>query len=393
MSIADRWLLPDGIEELLPTQAGRAERLRRQLVDLYATWGYQLVMPPLVEFTESLLINGHHDLDLQTCRLTDQLSGRLMGIRADITPQTARIDAHCLKHEGVTRLCYAGSVLHARPKTALASRSPIQMGCELYGATGTEADSEVVSLMLATVQAVGMADITLDLGHVRICRELALFAGLNAEQQEVLFDILQRKATADLQHFVQTYVMDARAAALLLALPALSGGVEVLVKARAAFAAAPAAVHAAIIELEQLAACLVQRSPDVNVYIDLAELRGYHYHTGAVFSVYVSGAGEAIANGGRYDDFGAAFGRARPASGFSFDLKHLLDLSDDDPVEKMSIWVVLDGSAAQWRAIQALRTEGEVVIAAGAAEKQPADCLRELVRCDDQYTVRVLSAG
>jgi ATP phosphoribosyltransferase regulatory subunit len=199
MSIADRWLLPDGIEELLPAQAARAEQLRSQLLKLYRRWGYALVIPPLVEFTDSLLVSGTHDLDLQTCKVTDQLSGRLMGVRADITPQAARIDAHGYAREGATRLCYAGSVLHARPKTALASRSPIQIGCELYGSNGVAADCEVIGLMLETARVAGIQNITLDLGHVDIVRGLTAWAALNSEQEQTLFDILQRKANAELQ--------------------------------------------------------------------------------------------------------------------------------------------------------------------------------------------------
>ena len=388
MSIADRWLLPDGIEELLPAQAGRAESLRRQLLDLYASWGYELVMPPLVEFTESLLVNGNHDLDLQTCKLTDQLSGRLMGVRADITPQTARMDAHCLNRPGATRLCYAGSTLHARPKTALASRSPIQIGCEFYGVAGVEADCEVIALMLETARVAGVQQVTLDLGHVDIFRGLADMAGLNAEQEQVLFDILQRKARTELREFVQASVVDQQAAQLLLALLDWKGSRSVLAQAAVVLASAPARVRAAIAELQTIADCIAQRAPDVALYFDLAELRGYHYHTGVVFALYVAGCGEAIANGGRYDNFGAAFGRARPASGFSADLKHLLDLGSVAASQATAIWAALDGSAEQWQAIAGLRAQGECVVAAGAGELRDTRCQRELLRDGAGYTVK-----
>lgn len=391
MSIADRWLLPDGIEELLPAQAARAEYLRRQLLDLYSSWGYDLVMPPLVEFTESLLVSGNNDLDLQTCKLTDQLSGRLMGVRADITPQTARIDAHGLIRQGATRLCYAGSTLHARPKTALASRSPIQIGCEFYGVAGVEADCEVISLMLETARVAGIQSVTLDLGHVAIFRSLAELAKLDAEQEQVLFDILQRKATTELKAFVTASVTDTVAAELLLAMPNWKGDRNILALANTALAGAPTAVLEAITQLEQIAVCVEQRAPDVKLYFDLSELRGYHYHTGVVFALYVAGVGEAIANGGRYDNFGAAFGRARPASGFSADLKHLMDLGSTSEQHANAIWAVLDGSSAQWQAIAALRAKGERVIASGSGETRDASCDRELTLVNSQYQIKPLS--
>lgn len=393
--VADRWLLPDGIEELLPAQAARAEQLRRHLLDLYSSWGYELVMPPLVEFTESLLVSGNHDLDLQTCKLTDQLSGRLMGVRADITPQTARIDAHGLIRQGATRLCYAGSTLHARPKTALASRSPIQIGCEFYGVAGVEADCEVISLMLETARIAGIEGVTLDIGHVGIFRSLAGLAKLDTEQEQVLFDILQRKASTELKAFVSASVTDTVAAELLLAMPDWKGDTGILARASAALAHAPAAVRDAIHQLEQIAACIAQRAPTVKLYFDLSELRGYHYHTGVVFALYVADAGEAIANGGRYDNFGAAFGRARPASGFSADLKHLMDLGTVTATNTDAIKAILDGSTTQWQAIAALRAKGERVIALGSSETQDPVCSkeqykRELVLDGAQYVIKPL---
>lgn len=391
MTIADRWLLPDGVEELLPAQAVRAEALRRQLLDLYACWGYELVMPPLVEFTESLLVNGNHDLDLQTCKLTDQLSGRLMGVRADITPQTARIDAHGLNRQGNTRLCYAGTVLHARPKTPLASRSPIQIGCELYGASGVDADAEVICLMLETARVAGIQAVTLDLGHVAVFRGLAELAGLSTEQEQLLFDILQRKASTELQLFVTQYVKDDAASQLLLNLPLWKGDRSVLHQAQTTLANAPTVVQEAIARLQQLADIISQRHPSVTLYFDLAELRGYHYHTGAVFALYVAGCGEAIANGGRYDEFGAAFGRARAASGFSADLKHLMNLGVSDSHETNAVWAELDGSAAQWQAITKLRAQGECVIAGVKGEQCHDHCHRTLVLVGDNYLIQKIS--
>lgn len=393
MSIADRWLLPDGIEELLPEQAARAESLRRRLLDLYGRWGYELVMPPLVEFTESLLVSGNADLDLQTCKLTDQLSGRLMGVRADITPQTARIDAHGLIRDSATRLCYAGSTLLARPRTALTSRSPIQVGCECYGLAGLDADAEVISLMLETAREAGIATVTLELGHVGIFRGLADMAGLDDEQQKVLFDILQRKARPELAAFVASSVADTAAATLLLALPDWHGDVAVLDAAATALADAPMSVREPLQQLQQLAACVAQRSPAVGLFVDLAELPGYHYHTGVVFALYVQGHGEAIANGGRYDYFGAAFGRSRPAVGFSADLKYLMTLGTAPAAaaNTEAVWAVLDGTATQWQAICALREQGHCVIAGSPGESRDVRCTRELVKAGDEYVTRPLS--
>jgi ATP phosphoribosyltransferase regulatory subunit len=391
MSIADRWLLPDGIEELLPIEAARAEALRRRLLDIYARWGYELVEPPLVEFLDSLLVNGNHDLDLQTCKVTDQLSGRLMGVRADITPQTARIDAHGLNREGATRLCYSGPVLHARPKTALASRTPIQVGCELYGVSGMDADCEVMCLMLATAAAAGIQGVTLDLGHVAVFRGLARLAELDAAQEEELFDILQRKAIPELHSFVANTVKDNYAAGLLLSLPTWRGERAVLTQAAAALIAAPDTVRTAVTELEQLADALAQRAPGVTLYFDLSELRGYHYHTGAVFALYVAGCGEALANGGRYDEFGAAFGRSRPASGFSADIKHLMQHGSLATPTIDAVWVALDANAVQWEAITALREQGECVITGRPGDTPDARCGRELVAYGETYITRAIA--
>ena len=323
MTTADRWILPDGIEELLPAQAERVESLRRQLLDVYHSWGYQLVIPPLLEFTESLLVGLGSDVNLQTFKVTDQLTGRTMGIRADITPQTARIDAHSLKQDGPVRLCYAGSVLHTRPKNLLASRSPIQLGAELYGDSSLAADIEVISLMLETLQQVGIEQITLDLGHVGIYRALIDTAGLGSDDEEALFDALQRKAGADITALTER-IGAVDCGHQLLALAGLNGGREVLARARNELAGAGSTVLAAIDQLEAVADCIRERMPAVNLYFDLGELRGFHYHTGLVFSALAPGYGQALANGGRYDHIGEVFGRARPATGFNTDLKALL---------------------------------------------------------------------
>lgn len=388
MKTADRWLLPDGVEELLPEQAQQAELLRRKLLDLYSSWGYELIIPPLLEFTESLLVGLGSDIDLQTFRVTDQLTGRLMGIRADITPQAARIDAHSLRREGVVRLCYAGSVLHTRPQFPLASRSPIQLGAELYGDNSAASDLEIISLMLATLRAVKLQDVTLDLGHVGVYRSVIAGADLGADEEQHLFDLLQRKAVAELAEFIDDCVDDSRIADMLTALVSLHGGEEVLQRGRQLFASVPEAC-AAIDCLEALAGKLKRRDPSVSLYFDLAELRGYHYHTGLVFSALVPQRGRALAWGGRYDDIGEVFGRARPATGFNVDLKALLALAP--PAERVgAVLAPADEDTGLWQTVQRLRGEGERVIYAMPGQTDTAGCDRQLVREGDQWVVKPL---
>ncbi len=390
MTTADRWLLPDGVEELLPGRAARAEQLRRRLLDLYDGWGYQLVMPPLLEFTDSLLVGLGSDVDLLTFKVTDQLTGRALGIRADITPQVARIDAHSLHGDGPVRLCYAGSVLHTRPKSVLASRSPIQIGAELYGDAGLASDGEVVLLMLETLRVAGLDRVTLDLGHVGIYGALIAAAGLNGEAEAQLFDALQRKATGEINAAVAC-VADARARQWLLALAQLQGDLDVLARAREAFAGAPQPVFDAIDELAAVAALVQARMPEVALYFDLAELRGYHYHTGLVFAALVPGWGQAVANGGRYDHVGEVFGRARPATGFSTDLKSLIALAVDggDGDGRGAVLAPASDDVELWRVVQTLRADGERVISALPGQPAPAGCDRELVRGTDGWRVVV----
>lgn len=392
MTTADRWLLPDGVEELLPGRAARAEQLRRRLLDLYDSWGYQLVMPPLLEFTDSLLVGLGSDVDLLTFKVTDQLTGRTLGIRADITPQVARIDAHSLHGEGPVRLCYAGSVLHTRPKSVLASRSPIQIGAELYGDGGLASDSEVVLLMLETLRVAGLDRITLDLGHVGIYRAVIACAGLSGDAEAQLFDALQRKATGEIVAAV-TSVADAKVRQWLLALAELQGDVTTLTRARELLAGAPSPVFDAIDELQAVAALVQARMPQVALYFDLAELRGYHYHTGLVFAALVPGWGQAVANGGRYDHVGEVFGRARPATGFSTDLKSLIALAAEgaDSNEYGAVLAPASDDVELWRVVQTLRADGERVINALPGQPAPVGCDRELVRSAEGWRVVALS--
>jgi ATP phosphoribosyltransferase regulatory subunit len=360
----ERWLLPDGIDEVLPPEAWQLEGVRRRLLDLFRTWGYELVIPPFIEYLESLLTGTGRDLELQTFKLTDQLSGRLMGIRADITPQAARIDAHQLRRDGPTRLCYLGTILHSRPDGFAGSRSPLQLGAELYGHAGVESDVEIVCLMMETLAAAGVADVHLDLGHVGVYRGLARAAGLSAEQETTLFDALQRKAEPEIEALVRQFGIAGSQAAMFLALAELNGGGEVFAQARAQLAGAPADVLAAIDYVEAVGGELGRRLPGVPVHVDLAELRAYHYQTGVVFAAFVPGEGEEIARGGRYDDIGREFGRARPATGFSADLKTMLRVARTamPSQEAPRVFAPAIVDAGLEARIAKLRAQGRVVV-------------------------------
>jgi ATP phosphoribosyltransferase regulatory subunit len=308
-----KWLLPEYIEDILPPEAMRIERLRRAILDLFFEAGYELVMPPLLEYTDSLLTGTGHDLELRTFKVVDQLSGRMMGLRADITPQVARIDAHLLNREDVTRLCYCGSVLHTRPAGPAATREPIQIGAELYGEARVEADVEMLRLLCRALELAGVTNPRIDIGHVAVFRALA--AELEGSLEGELFAALQRKDVPELK--VLTRGLAAKTREALLLLPALYGGVEVLDTAEKKLPKAPALARALDTLRTLAAACTLP------VSLDLAELRGYHYHSGVVFDAYCDGVAGAVARGGRYDEVGKAFGRARPATGFSIDLRSM----------------------------------------------------------------------
>ncbi|MBR9909803.1 MAG: ATP phosphoribosyltransferase regulatory subunit [Gammaproteobacteria bacterium] len=396
MTYADRWLLPDGVEDILPAKALRIESLRRRLVDLYGRWGYELVIPPLMEYTDSLLIGLGRDIDLMTFKVTDQLSGRSMGIRADITPQTARMDAHSLKRSGPSRLCYAGHVLHTRPKSPLATRSPIQAGVELYGEAGVSADTEVISLLLASLQESGLEQLNIDLGHVGIYRSLADAAGLDEAGEQDLFDLLQAKASTDIRHWVKANVASAELSEMLLALPQLAGDREVLQRARKVLARAPADVLTALDTLETVAETIARRYPAAQLYFDLSELRGYHYHTGIVFAAFAPGYGAAVANGGRYDHVGEVFGNARPATGFAVDITALDGLLQPVQGRRGAIFAPAVDRADNddyWNKITELRDSGEVVVCGFAGQEASAAtpaCDRQLVFEGGDYRLQPL---
>ncbi|MBT8149576.1 MAG: ATP phosphoribosyltransferase regulatory subunit, partial [Gammaproteobacteria bacterium] len=409
MTSEDRWLLPEGVDELLPRQAAVAEQVRRDVLDLFKTWGYQLVMPPLMEFTDSLLIGLGDDIAHQSFRLTDQLSGKPMALRADITPQTARIDAHSMQASGVNRLCYAGSVLHTRPKSLLGSRCPIQAGAELFGDAGINADIEIVSLMLAMIQHVdarhaqqsagngSLQQLTLDLGHVGVYRAVIAALqnsqpGLSSDVRERIDDALQKKSVTDLRDFVPGVVNDPQLAEIICRLPLLCGDQAVLQEAQQLLAGLPSAggeiqqIEAALAELGEVANVIGQRFPAVKIYYDLTELRGYAYHTGLVFAAYANGHGAALANGGRYNDVGRVFGAARAATGFNTDVKTLIKVIYGEAAGGAAA-VDLVGNAiaapslndaALWQQVQALRAAGDTVVFVEASAMQ--SYARQLVK-------------
>ena len=390
MTINDRWLLPQGIDEALPDEAARLEQMRRGLVDLYARWGYRLVMPPFIEYLDSLLTGTGHDLNLQTFQLIDQLSGRPLGIRADMTPQVARIDAHQLKQDAPNRLCYMGTVLHTRPDGFGGSRSPLQVGAELYGHAGVESDVEVISLMLESFRLCGVENIFLDIGHVGIYRGLVAQAGLDAAQEASLFEMMQRKAIPEIDEFLGALDISDDSRQMLAQLPELHGGDECLQRAGDLFAQAAAPVRDALDYLQQTVDRLRQRVGELNLHFDLSELRGYHYHTGILFAAYVAGQGQEIARGGRYDDIGRVFGRARPATGFSTDLKTLSDLSSTQQRAEVagSIFAPCVEDTGLATAVAQLRAAGETVIEqlpGQVGDATAMGCTRQLVKRDEQW--------
>jgi len=398
MQQQNSWLLPEGIEETLPTEAKHLEALRNKLLDRFACWGYDLVIPPFIDFLDSLLIGSGHDLDLQTFKLTDQISGKMLGIRADMTPQVARIDAHNLKHTCPTRLCYAGTVLHTRGDPLEKTRSPMQIGAELYGHAGKESDFEVICLMLEMLAVTGLHNVHLDLGHVGIYRALAEQAGLSAAQESELFAILQRKAKPELAELMDGYAINGDLKQLFLALPELNGDHAVLVKAQALLAQAGDPVNQALADLTAIAGQLAKRFPHLAISFDLAELRGYHYHTGMVFAAFVPKIGREIARGGRYDNIGKVFGRARPATGFSADLKLLSALSKQSfscPPREL-IFAPYHDDAELATVIRDLRAQQRAVIqqlpgqTGGAAEY---GCTAVLVQEQQHWVVKPLNSA
>ena len=393
MTKANRWLLPDGVDEILPPQASQLETLRRDILDLYSTWGYELVMTPLIEFLDSLLILPSNALQLQTFKIVDQLTGRSMGVRADITSQVARIDSHVLQREAPTRLCYADSVLHTRPQSLLGSRSPLMIGAELYGHRGIESDIEVISLMLHTLEKAGIEKPQLALGHVSFYRTLTKSAGFPAELEQKLFAALQRKSASEIENLLQNAGAEKTLIADIKSLATLNGDISILDRAASEIQSSAPEIQQSIDQLKKIASVISQRFPQQSVYCDLGELRGYEYHTGVVFAAYVSSYGEAIANGGRYDDIGEGFGRARAATGFDADLKILLAQGKNSYTPGKKIFAPANDDPALQEAIESLRSEGQHVINAFPGQTETAadmGCDYELLSTKDGWQVNSL---
>ena len=390
MTSKEHWVLPQGIEEALPENAARLEILRRDLLGLYATWGYELVMPPFIDHIESLLTGTGHDLDLQTFKLVDQVSGRTLGVRADMTPQVARIDAHHLNRDVPTRLCYMGTVLHARPDSFGGTRSPLQVGAELYGHAGVESDVEILGLMLNTFSTAGVNDVFVDLGNVDIFKGLAKQAKLDQETEARLFEMLQRKAIPEIELLLAELNIDNDVHEMLASLAELNGDVSVLKRARQQLAKADANVHAAIDYLEKTAELIMARFENVGFNFDLAELHGYHYQTGVVFAAFVPGSGEAIARGGRYDDIGQIFGRARAATGFSTDLKLLDNLTTRQFEKANRVFAPADNDAELQKKITEIRSQGICVVeqlSGQSGDAKAMQCNQQLELVDGAWQV------
>jgi len=383
----NRWLLPEDIADVLPAQARKVETLRRAILDLYQSYGYELVAPPILEFLDSLLTGTGSDLNLQTFKLVDQMSGRTLGLRADITPQVARIDAHLLNRAGVTRLCYAGSVAHARTPVGSSAREDLQLGAEIYGCATWEADFEAITLLLKTLSIAGLDKIYLDLSHAGILTGILSDQTLDKEAIETLYSLLQSKDRPRLSKWAAC--LPAKTTEALMALTELNGPcAEVLAKAKKVLPK-HAAIDQALAELERLVAA-VNASSGLELSIDLADLRGYQYHSGVIFAAYVEKYPQPIARGGRYDHVGQAFGRSRPATGFSLDLLTLANLSPLE-VRKLAIAAPWLEDAALSKAVAVLRDSGEVVIQVMAGEKVDAaeyECDRELVKQGSSWEVK-----
>jgi ATP phosphoribosyltransferase regulatory subunit len=372
-----RWLLPEHIVDVLPAEARAIERLRRAILDLFESYGYELVAPPLLEYLESLLSGTGRDMDLATFKLVDQISGRMLGVRADHTPQVARIDAHLLNREGVARLCYCGSVLHTVPAGMTKMREPIQIGAEMYGHAGLEADAEILGLMIAALKAAGVERIHIDLGHPGIYRALTEKSGLSAEDSEALFHAVQQK---DAPRALEL------GGEVVASLTSLAGPRDTIVKARKLLPSLPA-VGLALNALERLASLC--EAPGVEISVDLAELGGFNYESGLVFAAFTPASPDAIARGGRYDEVGASFGRARPATGFTMDLRQLAALAPRPAADEKILAPALDDPSLR-DAIAQLRAAGNVVVVempGTEAHREELGCARKLEKKEGKWRV------
>ena len=387
--MSSAWLLPEHIADVLPSQARRIEELRRELLDMARSYGCELVIPPLLEHLDSLLSGAGTGSEIKLFKLVDQLSGRSLGLRADTTPQVARIDAHLLNRQGVTRLCYCGPVVHTRPDGLNTSREPLQFGVEIYGHAGLEADLEVQELALDALRRAGMARVTLDLGDARLLRGVLDGIKLSRDALNALTAALAGKDTATLHALTTELPVVTRDA--LLALPSLYGGREVLADAARHLPDHPL-VKAALADLDWLAGHLSAVHPEVGLSFDLADLQGYAYYTGTRFAAYAEGCADAVLRGGRYDEVGAIFGRRRPAVGFSLDVKTLVALVPATPL-RAAVRAPWGEESSLRKAVRALREQGETVVCVLPGHEHEADefdCDRELIRDNTEWVVRAL---
>ena len=374
MTQTNRWLLPEGIEDLLPNEAARLEKVRRNLLDLFASWGYQHVIPPLVEYIDTLLSGSGSELNLQTFKLVDQISGRTLGVRADMTPQVTRMASQRFSGKAPVRLSYIGSILQAKGSKIEKSRSPMQVGAELYGCADIASDIEVIQLMLEMLAIAGVADVHLDLGHVAIYRGLSQQAGLSKEQEAELFEMLQRKAADETEVLLNSFGLEQKWVNVFISLISLNGDVSVLEEAKSQLSIGNESVQKALQDLQSIADQLSRYYPSLPLYFDLAELRCYQYQTGVVFAAFTPGVGSEIARGGRYDNIGEVFGKPQPATGFSADLKVLSRLAINTNVEQQEIILapqnVVDNNDL-YEFIRSLRASGRTVIQqlAGSTEQ------------------------
>lgn len=386
----NRWLLPDGIEEILPPDAIQVERLRQKILGLYDCWGYDLVMPAMIEFTDSLLTGTAHSLQSKTFTLVDQVTGKQMGLRSDMTPQVARIDAHQLARKDISRLCYCGHLIHAQADGLNPSRSPLQIGAEIFGNASIDADIEVVSLMLETLSSIPLDLVSIDLGHVGIFRSLFQYSGLEADVEPQLFDMLQRKSIPELKSFLQQQDLDEHKREQFHQLALLNGDVDIIRQAKQVYSDVSPECLAALDHIEAVAEGVHKLYPDIYIHCDLSELRGYEYHTGLVFAAFLPGQGHEIARGGRYDDIGAAFGVARAATGFSADLLSLYQMSQKSLQPVSAILAPKSDDVNLQTLIRALRAEGKRVItdlSDGALLPHQQNCEQVIVQKDNAWAV------
>lgn len=402
MNYQDKMLLPAGITEILPPEAAQLEQQRRIILDYFASCGYELVITPMIEYVESLLLDNLGDsLDLQTFKLIDQLNGRMLGVRADMTAQVARIEALHLKRDYPSRLCYLGVVLHTRPNSFAGSRAPIQLGAELYGSESIAADAEILALMIETLRLVGINEFHIDVGHAKIYPALCAAAGLNSHQLQQLNPAIKRKDQATVTKLVSNWQLDNNIQHMLINLVELHGDYTVLDEAQKLFALAPQAVKQALTELEQLcshrecvAASAGANTGDI-LHFDLAEARGYAYHSGIIFAAYVQKHGEAIAKGGRYDHLmSKAFGKQRAATGFSTNLTTLVNLANPNTCQpKYKYLAPLNPDYNLKQQIHKLRAAGHIVITAlpdQIVTAKAMGCTHELCLINGQWQAQAV---